>query len=77
MEIAGGRVIAEVLKRAEADDGYILRLFDASGQGAKDVLVRCAGREARLDFKPQEIKTVFLPDCESMPVRETMIPEMD
>jgi alpha-mannosidase len=77
IDISHGSVICEVFKRGEDGDGCVLRLFEASGQGAEGVTVRCAGREVGLSFAPQEIKTIFLPDDASKPVRECLITEME
>ena len=76
IQISHDSVICEVFKRSEDGDGYVLRLFDASGRGVEGVLVRCAGRVVSLSFNPQEIKTVFLSDDISIPVKECLITEL-
>ncbi len=76
IQISHDSVICEVFKRSEDGDGYVLRLFDASGRGAEGVSVHCVGREVSLSFNPQEIKTVFLSDDISIPARECLITEL-
>jgi alpha-mannosidase len=77
IQISHNCVIAEVFKRGEDGDGYILRLFEASGLGAEDVTIQCVNRDVRLSFGPQEIKTVFLPDDDSKAIKECLITELD
>ncbi|MDR1059867.1 MAG: hypothetical protein LBL83_01355, partial [Clostridiales bacterium] len=76
--ISSPNVIAEALKRSEADDGYVLRLFEAAGEPAAGVCVDCpaAGRSFACSFGPQEIKTVLLPDDAAAPVAELLITEL-
>lgn len=73
--ISSPQVIAEVFKRSEEGDGYILRLFEAGGAPADRVEITCQGRTFALAFAPQEIKTIFLPDNKSQAVEERMIIE--
>jgi alpha-mannosidase len=77
IQISHGCVIAEVFKRSEDGNGYILRLFESSGRGAEDVMIQCVNRDVRLSFGPQEIKTVFLPDDGSKAVEECLITELE
>lgn len=77
INISCTNVIAEVFKRSEDDDGYILRLFEASGDACENVRITCLDRIFDLSFASQEIKTVFIPDDVSASVRERMITELD
>jgi alpha-mannosidase len=76
--ISSPDVIAEAFKRSEDGDGYVLRLFEASGRPARGVRVDCpaAGRSFECDFGPQEIKTLLLPDDAGGPVSERLISEL-
>ncbi|MBE5781815.1 MAG: alpha-mannosidase [Clostridiales bacterium] len=64
------------LKRAENDDGYILRVHDALGQGGSaQIELPLLGRSLPLTFTPFEIKTIFLPDNAALPYQEMLLTE--
>jgi len=75
IDISCPNVIAEVLKRSENNDGYILRLFEAQGMVSEKVKIKCLDRDIDCSFVPQEIKTIFIPDESSKPIKECMITE--
>ena len=64
------------LKRAEKNDGYILRVHDALGRGGHaQIDLPLLGRSLALSFTPFEIKTIFLPDDAALPEQETLLTE--
>ncbi len=64
------------LKRAEDGNGYILRVVEDYGVATETVIdAPMFGRKIELSFTPMEIKTVFVPDDASAPVKEVMITE--
>ena len=58
--ISEENIILTVLKRAEDNDGYVLRLYECAGIDTKDVTVQLPfmNEEIRLNFSHNEIKTV-------------------
>ena len=65
------------LKRAEGNDGFILRLHETAGTEENiQVELPLLKRSLPLLFHPFEIKTIFLPDDESLPPREMLLTEM-
>ncbi len=64
------------LKRAEDDNGYILRVVETTGKATKTTLAApMFGRNIELSFGAMEIKTLFVPDEADAPVKEVMITE--
>ena len=64
------------LKRAEDDNGYILRVVETTGKATKTTLAApMFGRNIELNFGAMEIKTLFVPDEADAPVKEVMITE--
>jgi alpha-mannosidase len=56
-------MIVTALKRAEDDDGYVLRAYEATGR-ATAAVIKCPLLETTLEieFGPYEIKTVKIED---------------
>lgn len=56
-------IIVQAIKRAEDKNGYVLRVFETAGKGGKATLdLAFINRKVCLEFKPQEFKTIFVPD---------------
>lgn len=71
-------IAVSALKRAENEQGSVLRLWETSGQPAQcEAALSLLQRKASLQFAPFEIKTLFIPDDPSLPIRETLITEPD
>jgi len=65
-------VVVTVLKRAEDDDGFVLRAFESSGRAARATIeLSLLGRTIEAGFRPGEIKTFRIPDDATQPVAET------
>lgn len=65
-------------KRAENGQGYILRMFEATGrmQRAK-IELHLLNRTLDISFAPFEIKTLFVPDDPNEEIREVQITEIE
>jgi alpha-mannosidase len=71
-------VVVSALKRAEDGGGVILRCYETNGDGAAARIALGAwNRVIETDLGPTEIKTYFVPDDESQPVREVNLVEWD
>ncbi len=66
-----------VVKRAEDEKGYVLRLAETCGmpQTAK-LEATFAGRTITVSLSPFQIKTLYLPDDAAQPVREILLTEL-
>lgn len=64
LEIDNPRVIVSAIKKAEHADGYVLRLYEGSGQAADAKLVMFGGKfETEVHLNGFEIKTyLFIPE---------------
>lgn len=70
-------IIASVFKRAEDDDGYILRCYETNGVEIKATIdIQILDRKWITTFKPCEIKTFKIPDSASLSVEEIDIIEL-
>ena len=66
------------LKRAENDQGFILRLHECKGEACTAKAdFPLLDRSLSLSFTPFEIKTLFLPDDPSLPEKEMLITELE
>jgi len=71
IRISSENVIATVFKRAEDDDGYILRCYETSGKSTKaNISIPILQREWEAEFGKCEIKTFWIPDNLSQKVVE-------
>lgn len=63
LSVKGGTVIAEAIKRAEEDDGYIMRLYEASGAECQTVIdFSLLNVQWKASFGRHEIKTFRISD---------------
>jgi alpha-mannosidase len=73
-----GLPVVRVVKRAESQDGLVLRLAEPEG---RPVAVRIggslAGREISVELRPHELKTLLVPDDPALPVRQVAITEFE
>ncbi|NLO82394.1 MAG: alpha-mannosidase [Clostridiales bacterium] len=71
IRISADNIIATVFKRAENDDGYILRCYETSGVKTRaGISVPILKREWEAEFGQCEIKTFWIPDDSSKEVVE-------
>ena len=64
------------LKRAEDDNGWILRLHETIGAETDAVInAPMFGRELKLHLTPLDIRSIFIPDDASAPVNEVLFTE--
>jgi alpha-mannosidase len=78
IQVDGDGVVVSALKRAEDGGGVILRCYETNGDGAAARIALGAwNRVIETDLGPTEIKTYFVPDDESQPVREVNLVEWD
>lgn len=78
MDLHGASVEVGCVKRAESNDGWVLRIREAVGQSQQVRLDTPAwNRTQNLSFRPWEMKTVFLPDDLAQPHRELMLTELN
>jgi alpha-mannosidase len=67
IEVTPSSVIATVLKRAEENDGWIIRLFETSGSGtAASVALGLVGAAWHTDLGPHELQTWRIGDDRSV-----------
>ncbi len=78
IEISPGNIVAVVFKRAEDDNGFILRCYETEGRETKtSIELTMLDRKWEVDFGRCEIKTFFIPDALSEDVEETNLLEHD
>jgi len=66
------------LKRAEDGKGWILRISETVGRAVETTIAApLFGRTIPASFTPFELKTLYLPDDASAPVREVLLTELD
>lgn len=66
------------IKRSEAGDGWVLRLYETTGADAEATI--CAplfARDLHVHLAPWDIKTLLIPDDASAPAREVLFTEWD
>ena len=77
LSVSGGAVSLGDLKRAEDGGGWVLRLWESAGRGARvRVDAPMLGRAFETTAAPFEIKTILLPDDPALPEREVPITEI-
>ena len=77
MSIDSDNVIVQAIKIAEDNNGYVLRTIETGGKACTATLdLKFIGRKITLDFKPQEIKTIFVP-IDGGEIREMLLTELD
>lgn len=69
--------VVRALKRAENDEGIVIRLVEATGAHVDVALSgQLLGRTVRADLAPYEVQTVLVPDDASAPARVVDIAEL-
>lgn len=70
LTVSESNVVLSALKKAEKNDGYIVRLFEAEGKECHtDICIRFLEKTIHAEFKPYEIKTFLVSDSvDSKPV---------
>jgi alpha-mannosidase len=77
IRIGASNVIASAFKRAEDNDGFILRCFETDGREAfAKIDLPILGRAWEAKFRKCEIKTFWIPADESASVEERNLLEM-
>ena len=76
LSVDAQNVSVGALKRAEDDNGWILRLHETIG-AETEAVVRAPmfGRELKVRLTPLDIKSIFIPDDDSAPVSEVLFTE--
>lgn len=70
--------VVRQVKRAEDDDGIVLRLVETLGRRAAGTLGgEVLGRSVDVDLVPYEVATLLVPDDPSAPVRRLSLAELD
>jgi alpha-mannosidase len=71
IKISVKNIIATVYKKAEDENGYILRCYESSGkQTAANIELPILNRSWQSEFSPCEIKTFFIPQEEQDAIKE-------
>ena len=61
LTVSRNNVVLSALKKAEKQDGYILRLYETEGKECQaDICIHFLEKNIRAEFKPFEIKTFFV-----------------
>jgi len=69
-------IVLRAFKKSENKEGTILRLYESMGMmTSANINLALLNRSFRLNFRPFEIKTVFIPDNPEKEITETGIPE--
>lgn len=77
MSVDCDNVIVQAIKRAEDKNGYVLRAIETAGKGGEANLdLSFLNRKVKLSFKPQEFKTIFVPD-DGGEIKEILLTELD
>ncbi len=75
IEVDCDNVLVTVVKESEDGKGYVIRAVECTGKSSMAKFdFKLIGRKFDLDFKPQEIKTIYIPK-ESGNIKEIMITE--
>ena len=78
IRLASENIRLGTLKRAENNKGYILRFAEAGGKPCStNVELPLLNRILPLSFSAYEIKTLYIPDENHLPVREVLLTELD
>jgi alpha-mannosidase len=77
LSISDPAVDASVIKRAEDGLGWVIRLSETTGQPrSAHISASFACRELDVSLTPFQLKTLYLPDDASKPVREILLTEL-
>ncbi|MEE0692882.1 MAG: glycoside hydrolase family 38 C-terminal domain-containing protein [Lachnospiraceae bacterium] len=78
LKLDAQHVFLGAMKKAEDENGYIVRLYESQNQKetCKLELLFC-GREIALDFKANEIKTLYIPCNSEEKIREVNMLELE
>lgn len=78
LEVASSTAVVSAVKRAESEEGWVLRLVETGGAGSRAaVRIPSLGRSWAGDVGPYEVKTLLVPDPAGSPVREVDLAEFD
>ncbi len=76
LSVTSDKVVVTVLKRAEADNGYIVRCYETAGEeGETHISIPMLNRSWSTRIGKCEIKTFFIPDDSTLEVREVNLLE--
>ena len=76
LKVASDHIIATVFKRAEENDGYILRCYETAGKGKNTTIsVPMINRSWSARFQKCEIKTFWIPDDVNAEIAEVNLLE--
>ncbi len=77
LSISDPAVDVSVVKRAEDDHGWVIRLSETTGAPCAATLnAAFAGRIIPVALNPFQLKTLYLPDDPAQPVREILLTEL-
>lgn len=77
MHLDNPAIDVSVIKRAEDGNGYVIRLAETAGQAQRATLQAVfAGRTIDLSLSAFQLKTLYLSDDLSQPVREILLTEL-
>jgi alpha-mannosidase len=78
LRVSGDGMAVTALKRAEDGGGVIVRCFETNDRHTRATIELTAwSRSIDVELRPTEIKTLFVPDDPSQPVREVNLIEWD
>lgn len=78
LDVSAENVIVSVIKRAENDEGYVVRCYESCGAAVEATIsLHLLDRTVDTKFGPNEIKTLFIPDSSESPIREILMTELD
>ncbi len=77
MSISVPNVIVETVKPAENGKGTVIRAYETEGHAVEaEINLKFLGRKLTATFKPQEIKTIYIP-ADGGEIKEILITELD
>ncbi|WP_256761900.1 alpha-mannosidase [Cohnella sp. WQ 127256] len=77
IRVSAGNLIVTVFKKAEAQDGFILRCYETDGQdGVTNIEIPVLNRKWSMRFSKCEIKTLWIPSDPEKAVSEVNMIEM-
>lgn len=79
IELSNPAIHLTVYKRAENNRGYIIRLQETAGkEGTADLKLNMLQRDLKdIHFRPQEIRSFFVPDRQDLPATDVDFLEME
>ncbi|NBD26849.1 alpha-mannosidase [Paenibacillus glycinis] len=78
IRISAAQIVSSAFKRAEDDDGWILRCYETAGRPAEaEIAIPMLNRLWQGSFGKCEIKTLRIPDDAGLPVREVNLLEYE